>query len=194
MTVGSFGYRRLLGMDSAKLGDGSLLVAGEVGTYNGPWANPGQCTETQRLRALQPGHLDRRRLRHRHGLRQQMEFDASGAAARGRVRLSRSLRLEDPSDGGSTNRFALSGRIAQSDDLGSWKANAYVVKSQLDLFNNFTCFLSDPVLGDQFHQHDDRLMAGANSSRTLPARLVVAGLPCRPPLACSRAMMRLISR
>ena len=54
-----------------------------------------------------------------------------------------------------------------TDDAGSWKANAYVVKSQLDLFNNFTYFLSDPVLGDQFHQHDDRVMAGANASRTL---------------------------
>jgi len=41
------------------------------------------------------------------------------------------------------------------------------VKSQLDLFNNFTYFLSDPTLGDQFHQHDDRVMAGANASRTL---------------------------
>lgn len=82
---------------------------------------------------------------------------------------------EDPSDGGNTNRFALSGRVAQSDDAGSWKANAYVVKSQLDLFNNFTYFLNDPVFGDQFHQHDDRLMAGANISRTLNGSFT--GLP-----------------
>jgi hypothetical protein len=82
---------------------------------------------------------------------------------------------EDPSDGGNTNRFALSARIAGTDDAGSWKANAYAVKSQLDLFNNFTYFLRDPVLGDQFHQHDDRVMAGANASRTLNGSF--AGLP-----------------
>jgi outer membrane receptor protein involved in Fe transport len=82
---------------------------------------------------------------------------------------------EDPSDGGNTNRFALSARIAGTDDAGSWKANAYVVKSQLDLFNNFTYFLRDPVLGDQFHQHDDRVMAGGNASRTLNGSF--AGLP-----------------
>src|ERR1700744_2462907 len=64
-------------------------------------------------------------------------------------------------------------------EAGSWKANAYVVKSQLDLFNNFTYFLSDPVLGDQFHQHDDRVMAGSNASRTLNG--VVAGLPMQTP-------------
>lgn len=74
---------------------------------------------------------------------------------------------EDPSDGGNTNRFALSARVAQSDDQGSWKVNVYVVKSELDLFNNFTYLLKEPVLGDQFHQHDDRLMAGANAARTL---------------------------
>ena len=53
---------------------------------------------------------------------------------------------EDPTDGGNTDRFSLSARIAQTDDVGSWKANAYVVKSSLDLFNNFTYFLtrSDP--------------------------------------------------
>jgi len=56
--------------------------------------------------------------------------------------------------------------MAQSDDAGSWKANAYVVKSRLDLFNNFTYFLSNPLRGDQFHQHDDRLLSGGSLSRT----------------------------
>ena len=67
---------------------------------------------------------------------------------------------EDPTDGGNTDRFALSARMAGTDDAGSWKANAYVVKSDLDLFNNFTYFLTNPTLGDQFHQHDSRVMSG----------------------------------
>ena len=65
---------------------------------------------------------------------------------------------EDPTDGGNTDRFSLSARMAGTDDAGSWKANAYVVKSDLDLFNNFTYFLTNPMLGDQFHQHDSRVM------------------------------------
>ena len=60
-------------------------------------------------------------------------------------------------------------------DLGGWKANAYVVKSSLDLYNNFTYFLSDPVLGDQFHQHDGRLMMGGGVSRSFLG--LVGGLP-----------------
>jgi outer membrane cobalamin receptor len=40
MTVGSFGYQRYFGMGSTKMGDGTLLFAGEAAAYNGPWVNP----------------------------------------------------------------------------------------------------------------------------------------------------------
>jgi hypothetical protein len=40
ITAGSFGYRRILGITSTKLADGTLLIAGEANTYNGPWDNP----------------------------------------------------------------------------------------------------------------------------------------------------------
>jgi hypothetical protein len=57
--------------------------------------------------------------------------------------------------------------MAQSDNAGSWKANAYLVKYGIDLFNNFTWFLTDPVNGDQFHQHEDRIYGGAGASRLI---------------------------
>ena len=37
-TLGSFGYQRYLGMGSTRIGDGTLLYAGEVDRYNGPVA------------------------------------------------------------------------------------------------------------------------------------------------------------
>jgi TonB dependent receptor len=81
----------------------------------------------------------------------------------------------DPTDGGNTSRYSLSARMAQTTDDGSWKANAYLVKYQLDLFNDFTWFLTNPVFGDQFQQHDDRVYGGAAASRTFQGRLF--GLP-----------------
>jgi len=36
VTAGSFDYRRFFGMDSVKLRDGNLLIAGEAGHYDGP--------------------------------------------------------------------------------------------------------------------------------------------------------------
>ncbi len=175
VTVGSFGYRRLLGKDSAKVGDGSLLVAGELGTYNGPWVNPDEVKKLNGLvRYSQGTATDGVSVT---GMAYANRWNSTDQVPQRAITSGFLNRLgsEDPSDGGNTNRFALSGRVAQSDYAGSWKANAYVVKSQLDLFNNFTYYLSDPVLGGQFHQHDDRLMAGANISRTLDGSF--AGLP-----------------
>lgn len=175
VTAGSFGYRRLLGMDSAKVGDGSLLVAGELGTYNGPWDNPDNVRKLNGLvRYSQGTATDGVSVT---GMAYANKWNSTDQVPQRAIAtgLLDQFGSEDPSDGGNTNRFALSARVAQSDDVGSWKANAYVVKSQLDLFNNFTYFLSNPVLGDQFHQHDDRLMAGANISRTLDGSF--AGLP-----------------
>ncbi|MCS3727209.1 TonB-dependent receptor [Bradyrhizobium betae] len=175
VTAGSFGYRRLLGMDSAKVGDGALLVAGEIGSYDGPWDNPDKVRKLNGLlRYSQGTATDGVSVT---GMAYANRWNSTDQVPQRAITggfLNR-FGSEDPSDGGNTNRFALSGRVAQSDDLGSWKANAYVVKSQLDLFNNFTYYLSDPMLGDQFHQHDDRLMAGANISRTLNGSF--AGLP-----------------
>ncbi|MDD1533172.1 MULTISPECIES: TonB-dependent receptor [unclassified Bradyrhizobium] len=180
VTVGSFGYRRMLGMDSAKLGDGALLVAGEIGTYDGPWDNPDNVRKLNGLvRYSQGTATDGVSVT---GMAYTNAWNSTDQVPQRAITggLLDRFGSEDRTDGGNANRFALSGRIAQTDELGSWRANAYVVKSQLDLFNNFTYFLSDPVLGDQFHQHDDRLMAGANVSRTLDGSL--AGLPMQTTL------------
>ena len=77
----------------------------------------------------------------------------------------------DPTDGGDTSRFMVSTRFAHSDDDGMWKANAYVVKYTLNLFNNFTWFTTNPTLGDQFHQSDDRIYSGGAVSRTFNGTL-----------------------
>src|SRR5208282_1693124 len=37
VTIGSFGYDRFLALGSTKVGDGTLLYAGELNAYDGPW-------------------------------------------------------------------------------------------------------------------------------------------------------------
>jgi outer membrane receptor protein involved in Fe transport len=167
MTAGSFGYTRFFGMDSAKVGGGNLLFAGEVGEYDGPWVNPDGMRKINGLMRYTRGTaLDGFSIT---GMSYSNKWSSTDqvplrAITTDQIGLYGS---EDPTDGGNTDRFALSGRISGTDDSGSWKANAYVVKSTLDLFNNFTYYLTNPTLGDQFHQHDDRVMTGANASRTL---------------------------
>jgi outer membrane receptor protein involved in Fe transport len=175
VTAGSFGYRRVFGMGSEKVGDGTLLVAGEAGTYNGPWVNPDDARKLNSLiRYTQGTALDGFSIT---GMAYSNRYNSTDQVPQRAITSGELDRFGaiDPSDGGNTNRFALSARIAGTDDAGSWKANAFAVKSGLDLFSNFTYFLGNPVLGDQFHQHDDRILAGANASRTLVGSF--AGLP-----------------
>jgi outer membrane receptor protein involved in Fe transport len=167
MTFGSFGYQRIFGMGSTKMGDGMLLYAGEAGTYNGPWVNPDDMRKINGLlrytegTALDGLSITAMAYSNKWNSTDQVPQRAINS---GQVGL---YGEEDPTDGGNTDRFALSARIARIDDAGSWKANAYAVKSGLDLFNNFTYFLTNPTQGDQFHQRDDRVVTGGNASRTL---------------------------
>lgn len=167
MTIGGFGYQRIFGMGSVKLGDGTLLYAGETGAYNGPWLNPDDMRKVNGLlRYTQGTALDGISIT---GMAYSNKWNSTDqipqrAVSSGQIGL---YGEEDPTDGGNADRFALSARVAGTDDAGSWKVNAYVVKSDLDLFNDFTYFLTNPTQGDQFHQHDSRVMAGGSASRTL---------------------------
>jgi outer membrane receptor protein involved in Fe transport len=81
----------------------------------------------------------------------------------------------DPTDGGDTGRFSLSGRWSQSDAGGVTRASAYLIHYQMNLWNNFTYFLNDPVNGDQFRQRDSRVLGGGEVSRVFQGDLF--GLP-----------------
>jgi len=175
ITVGSFGYHRGFGVTSAKIGEGTLLVAGEVATYNGPWDNPDSLRKLNGVARYSQGTAeDGFSLT---GMAYANKWNSTDqiparAIASGEIGLYGAF---DPSDGGNSNRFSLSGRWAQPDETGSSKANFYVIKSSLNLWNNFTYFLSDPINSDQFHQHDDRVLGGINGSHTFKSQF--AGLP-----------------
>ncbi len=70
----------------------------------------------------------------------------------------------DPTTGGKSYRFSLSGDYQQTFDGMILQANVYAVKYWLDLFSDFTYFLHDPVNGDQFEQNDDRWQLGTSGS------------------------------
>jgi outer membrane receptor protein involved in Fe transport len=175
VTIGSFGYARLFAMSSAKAGDGNLLVATEVATYDGPWSNPDDVRKLNiMMRYSQGSALDGFTIT---GMAYSNQWNSTDQVPERAITTGQISRYgeEDPTDGGSTSRFALAARLARPDDAGSWKVNAYVLQSSLDLFNNFTYFLTNSTQGDQFHQHDERIVAGANVARSLKGSL--EGMP-----------------
>lgn len=175
MTGGSFGYQRLVTGGSAKLGEGNLIAAFEGQRYDGPWEVPdkikklngvvryAQGTVTDGFTLTAMGYSNRWT---------STDQVAQRAVDQGLIGRLGSL---DPTDGGRSSRFSLSSSWTQSSDIGQTKVNAYVIHSTLQLFNNFTYFLDDPINGDQFNQFDKRTLYGLNTSQSFNMRF--AGLP-----------------
>jgi len=174
-TVGSFGYRRVLAANSTQVGAGSLLGALEVNTYEGPWEVPDNVRKFNGVLRYSQGtqsdgfSLSAMGYSNKWTSTDQVAQRAIDTGAIGR------LGSLDPTDGGKSERYSLSGRWSRSDERSATRVEAYAIKSSLTLFNNFTYFLDDPVNGDQFSQTDKRDVFGVNASHTLKGHL--AGRP-----------------
>ena len=179
-TIGSLGYRRMLGITSTKAGDGTLLIAGEANANNGPWDNPDKVRKLNSVVRYTQGTADNGFSL--TGMAYSNSWNATDqiparAISQGLVGLYGAL---DPTDGGRSNRFSISGQIKKTEAEGTTKVNFYVIKSSLDLYSNFTYFLNGaspgaPLNGDQFHQRDSRVVGGLNASHTF--NHTFAGLP-----------------
>ena len=71
----------------------------------------------------------------------------------------------DDTLGGESTRYSLMGSWDREHANGRTHADFYVGYYDLDLFSNFTYFLSDPVDGDQFEQKDKRWFIGGEVRR-----------------------------
>lgn len=174
-SIGSFGYKRALSITSAPLSAGNLLVAGEAQTYDGPWDVPDRLKKLNGVARYSQGTaLDGFSVT---GMAYWAKWNATNqiperAVAEGLIGRFGSL---DPTDGGDTGRFSLSGRWSHASEAGITRANAYLIRYRMNLWNNFTGFLADPANGDQFRQLDDRVLGGAEVSHTVPGDLF--GMP-----------------
>ncbi|WP_431311189.1 TonB-dependent receptor [Methylobacterium nigriterrae] len=174
-SIGSFGYKRALSIASAPLGEGHLLVAGEAQVYDGPWAVPDRLGKLNGvIRYSQGTAADGFALT---GMAYWAKWNATNQIAERAVSESLIGRFGtlNPTDGGDTGRFSLSGHWSGTDETGITRANAYVIRYHMNLFNDFTYFLNDPVNGDQFHQLDQRVLGGGEVSHVFQGTLF--GLP-----------------
>jgi hypothetical protein len=174
-SIGSFGYKRALTIGSTPLGAGNLLVAGEAQAYDGPWDVPDRLRKLNGvLRYSQGTATDGFSVT---GMAYWAKWNATNqiperAVAEGIIGRYGTL---NPTDGGDSGRFSLSGRWSQTDETGITRANAYVIRYRMNLFNDFTYFLNDPVNGDQFRQLDDRVLGGGEVSHVFQGNLY--GMP-----------------
>jgi hypothetical protein len=166
LATGEEGYVRGFGGASRVVRAGALLGALELERNNGPWVHPDDYRKINGLVRYSLATPER-----------VMSFTAIGydgrwnatdqvperAVASGEISRFGAI---DPTDGGTSFRYSLSGELRDVSDRSTVEASAYVMAYRLDLFSNFTYFLSDTLHGDQIEQSDRRLVAGAHLSHS----------------------------
>jgi hypothetical protein len=158
VTIGENDYGRALGVTG--LG-GVGYVAAELTRSDGPWERPENLEKVAGLGRFTLGDWSLTALAH------DAQWDSTDQIPQRAIDaglLSR-FGVVDPSDGGETSRFILTARRRSEN---GWNASVYAQKYDLNLWSNFTYFLSDPERGDQFEQADDRWIYGGSLSRRLP--------------------------
>ena len=176
LTLGQNGYLRSLLAGSPQAGPGKLLYALELFHHDGPW----QVEEHYRklngvLRYGQGSRNDGWSVTGMayHGKWTSTDQVAQRAIDSGQVDRFGSL---DSSTGGKTFRYSLSGEWAVRGQNTQTRANAWVLRSGLDLWSNFTYCLDDFTntgicdSGDQFLQRERRTAGGFATSHQIADR------------------------
>ena len=175
LTGGTYGYARALLAGSPRLGGGSLLYGLELMHEDGPWVHP---DDYRRLNAvLRYSRMAGSASWSVTAMAYDGSWNATDQIPERAVQAGTLDRFGavDPTTGGKSSRYSLSGNWHQALGGGTLEANLYAVRYRLDLFSNFTYFLDDPNHGDQMRQHDDRWYYG--TSGTWTRSLLAGSLP-----------------
>ncbi len=170
LASGEGGFRRVVGAASRPIGSrGALMAAGEARRYDGPWEKPEDARKLSgALRYTWQGETSNISLL---ALGYDNSWQASDQIPRRAVEAGTVGRYGqvDPTLGGDSQRYSLSGAWTRSTGRSSQRIEAYAVRYGLDLFSNFTYLLDDPEGGDQFRQRDDgRLTLGLHLAHLRP--------------------------
>ncbi|MEQ4564294.1 MAG: TonB-dependent receptor, partial [Acinetobacter sp.] len=160
VTLGNHDLLRFLGVGHVKINDGELIGAFENQSSDGPWTNPENLSKQNLFLKYFKGDEDQNTS---FGLQHyQAKWDATDQIPEHLVQNGQLDRFDslDPSDGGKSKRTALWFNRNQRADREFSQFSAYAVRSELNLFSNFTYFLDDPLRGDQFEQAEKRTLLG----------------------------------
>ncbi len=162
LQFGENGYRRLLGMGGADLGEGRLSVAVEGQAYDGPWTDIEEDVDKTNglLRYYQGDESSNWSVTFMGYDNEWNSADQIPERAVGQGLIDEFGSL-DKTLGGNSSRYSLSAALQRQYDTGGLQLSAYAIDYQMQLWSNFTYLLDDPEQGDQFEQLDGRRIYGA---------------------------------
>lgn len=160
MSAGEDNYVRAVAGKSFHTEASSVFIGGELNTYDGPWTDIEE--DVEKVNGL--FNLTTRTNRGTITVTAMAYDNSWNSADQIPSRAVESGLIDelgsiDPTVGGNSSRYSLSTNITIDD----FYVSAYAIDSDLDLFSNFTYFLSDPVNGDQIEQVDKRQIYGAEA-------------------------------
>ena len=94
------------------------------------------------------------------------QWNSSDQLAENAVPLVGYFGTINPTDGGNSERYSLQAEWHRQEENSQTKIMAYGFYYDLDLFSDFTYYLTDPILGDQFEQQDRRWVGGLDARHT----------------------------
>jgi Carboxypeptidase regulatory-like domain/TonB dependent receptor/TonB-dependent Receptor Plug Domain len=165
---GMFGYGRLIFGVSQKLGSGSLLYAGEAYHDDGPWTHPDNYYKFNGLVTYSRGGEAEGVSITAHGYHG--KWNSSDQIPANAVPLVGFFGALNPTDGGNSGRYSLQAEWHRVDANSQTKLMAYAFHYDLDLFSDFTYYLTDPIRGDQFEQQDKRWVGGLDARHTIASQ------------------------
>lgn len=160
LALGEDGYQRAFVAGSPAAGKGRLLYALEAQRNDGPWDLSEDLDKLNGVLRYSTG--DARNGWNITAMGYRNEWQSTDQVPRRVIESGQISRLGniDPTVGGETHRYSLSGAWRASGENTRSQANVYLIDYRMQLYSNFTYFLDDPVNGDQFEQLDDRLVLG----------------------------------
>jgi outer membrane cobalamin receptor len=161
---GMFGYERGVFGISQKLGDGHLLYGGEAYHDNGPWDHPDNYWKFNGILTYSRGDEMNGWSATFHGYHGRWNSSDQIPASFGAANFYGTL---NPTDGGNSQRYSLQAEWHRKNENSQTKIVAYGFYYDLDLFSDFTYFLTDTNKGDQFEQKDKRWAAGLDARHTI---------------------------
>ncbi|MDB5970418.1 MAG: TonB-dependent receptor [Hydrocarboniphaga sp.] len=165
VTIGEYGYQSALLAASPSLLGGTLLLGAQATHYDGPFDLEENVRKYATIARFNKGN-------DQQGftaslMSYDIQYTAPDQIPQRAVDSGEIDRLGyiDPSDGGSVGRYSANLEFRGLADGGNWRAQAYALKYRMQLYSNFTYFLTDSEHGDQFNQFDDRKVYGVNARR-----------------------------
>jgi hydrogenase/urease accessory protein HupE len=165
---GMFGFERGVFGISQKVGSGNLLYGGEALHDDGPWVHPDDYSKFNGLLTYSQGDVANGCSitgRADHG-----KWSSSDQLAEDAIPLVGYYGTLNPTDGGNSERYSLQAEWHRQDENSETKIMAYGFYYELDLFSDFTYYLTDTNRGDQFEQQDRRWVGGVDARHTISSQ------------------------